>query len=146
MNGMLSDDIKTQLISLRGFRRLLSAERNPPVKQCIDCGAVPLFVQFLQRNDCNELQFEAAWTLTNIASTDHTRVVVDYGAVPFLANLLASINPDVREQSAWCLGNVAGDCATLRDVVLQSGALMPILANIQQPASLSLLHFIIKFM
>eukprot|EP01041_Mallomonas_annulata_P011890 gene11890-24914_t len=140
MEGLKSLDANSQLLSLRGFRRLLSSERNPPVQESIDCGAVPLFVTFLQRNDSPELQFEAAWALTNIASTDRTSLVVECGAVPFLAQQLASSNPDVREQCAWCLGNVAGDGADLRDVVLASGALAPLLANIQQPASLSLLR------
>ena len=46
----------------------------------------------------------------------------------------------MREQSAWCLGNVAGDCAALRNVVLDSNAMAPLLANIQQPATISLLR------
>eukprot|EP00607_Mallomonas_marina_P008971 CAMPEP_0182416692 /NCGR_PEP_ID=MMETSP1167-20130531/1064_1 /TAXON_ID=2988 /ORGANISM="Mallomonas Sp, Strain CCMP3275" /LENGTH=545 /DNA_ID=CAMNT_0024589699 /DNA_START=38 /DNA_END=1675 /DNA_ORIENTATION=+ len=140
MSGLTSEDSSTQVSSLRGFRKLLSAEKKPPVQECIDCGAVPLFVTYLQRNDNTELQFEAAWALTNIASTDLTRLVVDCGAVPFLSQLLASPNPEVREQCAWCLGNVAGDGAELRDIVLKNGALTHLLANIQQPANLSLLR------
>mmetsp|Transcript_30994 Transcript_30994/g.54385 ORF Transcript_30994/g.54385 Transcript_30994/m.54385 type:complete len:312 (+) Transcript_30994:723-1658(+) len=35
---------------------------------------------------------------------------------------------------------MAGDCAELRDLVLEAGALEPLLANVQQPASLSLLR------
>ena len=97
-----------QVSSLRGFRKLLSIEKNPPVQECIDCGAVPHFVACLQRVDSMELQFEAAWAVTNIASTDRTRLVVECGAVPHLIQLLSSPNADIREQSAWCLGNVAG--------------------------------------
>ena len=46
----------------------------------------------------------------------------------------------MREQSAWCLANIAGDGAEMRDIVLRSGALQPLLKNIQQPANLSLLR------
>lgn len=96
--GLHSHDVTVQVESLRGFRRLLSLEKNAPVQQCISCGAVPLFVAFLQRNDSSELQFEAAWVLTNIASSDETEVIVTYNAIPHLVNLLLSPNADIREQ------------------------------------------------
>ena len=47
------------------------------------------------------------------------QVVVDYDAVPLLVQLLMHANADIREQCAWCLGNIAGDSSALRDVVLQ---------------------------
>ena len=58
LQGLKSNDVAVQVVSMRGFRRLLSCERNPPVQQCIDHGAVPYFVTCLQRHDCTDLQFE----------------------------------------------------------------------------------------
>ena len=66
-------------------------------------------MQLLGAVENPKLQFEAAWALTNIASTEHTRVVVDHNAVAPLAMLLRHADPNVREQSIWCLGNIAGD-------------------------------------
>jgi len=96
-------------------------------------------VHALQCGDRIDLQFEAAWALTNIASTERTSVVVESGAVPHLTQALLSACPNVREQAAWCLGNISGDGPSYRDCVLDAGGLEPLLKNISQPANDSLL-------
>jgi len=124
---------------------MLSVEQNPPVKEILECGALPYFVTLLTRNDVTpdevtfKIHFEATWALTNVASTEFTRTVVDCNAVPHLVKLLLSGSPDVREQSAWCLGNIAGDSPELRDIILQSGGMAPLLQNVANPSSDSLL-------
>lgn len=131
-------DDATLLECARGFRKILSVEHNPPVYEVLESGILPAFIQMLQLNDKPKVQFEAAWALTNIASTEETKAIVDAGAVPHMAQLLSSPSAELREQCAWCLGNIAGDSAALRDVVLNSGALQPLLQNIEQPANNSL--------
>uniref|UniRef100_A0A7S1XWA2 Importin subunit alpha n=1 Tax=Phaeomonas parva TaxID=124430 RepID=A0A7S1XWA2_9STRA len=126
--------------AVRAFRRLLSAESKPPVLEVMEAGVLPKLCAFLGVIDDPELLFEAAWALTNIASTDYTNVVVDGGAVEPLVELLMHYAPNVREQAAWCLGNVAGDSTRFRDFVLKHNALQPLLVNIMNPASPSLLR------
>lgn len=131
-------DDATLLEVVCGFRKMLSVEVNPPVNEVLSSGVLPAFVQMLQLNDKPKVQFEAAWALTNIASTDQTKAIVDAGAVPYFTQLLSSPDAEVREQCAWCLGNIAGDSASLRNIVLTSGAMQPLLQNIVQPANKSL--------
>jgi hypothetical protein len=142
VTGIMSMEANTQLEATTSFRKLLSIERNPPIQQVIDAGVVPRFVEFLQIDGNPPLQFEAAWALTNIASgtSDHTRVVIDKGAVPIFCRLLLSPNDDVREQAVWALGNIAGDSPQCRDMVLQSGALSSLLMQLRENSKLSMLR------
>lgn len=97
-------------------------------------GVVPLLVEFLKQHDRPEMQFEAAWVLTNIVSgtTEHTEVVIRCGAIELLCGLLLSPNDDVCEQAVWALGNISGDSPHCRDLVLNAGAMMPLLAVLRR--------------
>ncbi|EKX35427.1 hypothetical protein GUITHDRAFT_79857 [Guillardia theta CCMP2712] len=130
--ALYDPDEQVQEQATREFRKLLSIERNPPIQQVIDAGVVPRFVEFLSNWQSPNLQFEAAWALTNIASgtSEHTHVCVEKGAIPMFVQLLNSPNDDVREQAVWALGNIAGDSAKLRDMVLGQNALMPLLRQL----------------
>ncbi|KAI7733487.1 hypothetical protein M8C21_033727 [Ambrosia artemisiifolia] len=134
--GLYSDDSSMQLEATTQF------QRSPPIEEVIKTGVVPRFVQFLMREEYAQLQFESAWALTNIASgtSEHTKVVIDHGAVPIFVKLLASSSDDVREQAVWALGNVAGDSPKCRDLVLAEGALQSLLALLNANAKLSMLR------
>lgn len=139
---LLSDDPQAQFNATQQFRKLLSIENNPPIQEVIQAGVVPRFVAFLKEINRPDLQFEAAWVLTNIASgsADQTRVVVEQGALPIFVQLLQSPNDDVREQAVWALGNIAGDSPNFRDLVLQSGGLNPIMTVLRESEKTSMMR------
>jgi hypothetical protein len=103
----------------------------------MEAGLVSVFVQMLECDDMPDLQFEAAWALTNVASgsSDQTLAVAQSGAVPQFVRLLSHPRADLQEQSVWALGNIAGDSPELRDYTLEAGVLAPLLHFLTDPAS-----------
>ncbi|KAK9139154.1 hypothetical protein Scep_008835 [Stephania cephalantha] len=140
VEGVYSPNPMLQLKSTTQFKKFLSNEFGRT--EVIKTGVVPKFVEFLRRNEFPQLQHEAAKVLANIASgaSEQTRVVIDAGAVPMFVKLLVSSNYGVQIQALWALGNVAGDSAACRDLVLDCGALMPLLAQLNESSKLSMLR------
>ncbi|PHT50767.1 Importin subunit alpha [Capsicum baccatum] len=141
--GVWSDDSSMQLEFTTYFQKLLSiGQTQSSYIEVIQSGVVPRFVEFLARDDYPQLQFEAAWALTNIASgtSKNTKVVIDYGSVPIFIKLLSSPSDDVREQDVWGLGNIASDSPKYRDLVFGHGALVSLLAQFNEHVKLSMLR------
>ena len=136
VRDMMSRNPAFQLQATQSFRVLLS-EQTPSIMAVVACGAVPWFVEFLTRNDAPDLQFEAAWSLTNIAAgtTRETAAVVEAGASPRLIALLESSADNVREQAIWALNNIAGDGPACRDLLLGLGVLAPLLRLLNDDAN-----------
>lgn len=70
-------------------------------------------------NDADDARFLPRLSTLQIASgtTQHTRYVIECGAIPIFVRILMSPSEEVREQAVWALGNIAGDHPTTRGVV-----------------------------
>lgn len=51
VQSLYSEDPTHQLQATAQFRKVLSREKNPPIKEVISCGVVPRFVEFLRSPD-----------------------------------------------------------------------------------------------
>lgn len=137
-----SNDPARQLEAAVEFRKLLSIEKNPPIQTVINAGVVPRLVALLGCVQHETLQFEAAWTLTNIASgtSEHTQHIINHGAIGAFIQLLLSPNAEVREQAVWALGNIAGDSPHFRDYVIQAGGVPGLLSVFRSDAKISMIR------
>ncbi|KAF8772781.1 hypothetical protein HU200_005367 [Digitaria exilis] len=83
---------------------LVAFQQNPPIQEVINCGVLPCLVRLLSREDYPELQFEAAWALTNIASgTSENTMLVVKPALLVLRQLIHSEDKDVLADACWAL-------------------------------------------
>jgi len=141
LEAIKKEDKASRLAATKSVRKLLSTPANPPVQEVVDAGFIPYLCKFLQMTGENMLQFEAAWALTNIGSSDLTYTLMEAGVLPHLVPLLRVEDPQLREQAAWCLGNIAGDRVEYRDMILDSPVILDSLVlNLQHPANISMLQ------
>ncbi|XP_061065440.1 importin subunit alpha-8 [Eubalaena glacialis] len=142
INGVNASDPELCLQATQAARKMLSREKNPPLKLIVDAGLIPRLVEFLKSSLHPRLQLEAAWALTNIASgtSELTRAVVDGGAIQPLVELLSSPHMTVCEQAVWALGNIAGDGPKLRDNVILSDAIPHLLTLVSSSIPVTFLR------
>ena len=63
-----NDDILEQHRGMIGMRRILSIAENAPIQAAIDAGIIPKMITYAKQSDFPQLQQEATWALTNVAS------------------------------------------------------------------------------
>ena len=73
-----------------------------------------------------ELQLEAAWCITNLATGMHEDTMkVLKASSSYLITYLSGQNVQLQDQCAWALGNLAGDSQECRDILRAQGIIVP---------------------
>jgi len=124
------------------FRKQLSLEKDPPIQEIINLGIVPRLMQLCTFQGHPNIQYEAAWALTNVASgtKEQTKVVIDNHGIEVFVQLLSAQDVKVSEQAIWALGNISGDSTDARDLVLSKGAMVPLIQLINRSTKMSVLR------
>ncbi|XP_048775162.2 uncharacterized protein LOC125679741 [Ostrea edulis] len=80
------------------------------------------------------LQLEAAWCITNIsAGTSDQSMIICKQVAPYLVTYLSSGVHQLQDQSAWTLGNLAGDSTECRQILQAQGVIPPLVQLLQSP-------------
>ena len=107
-----SEEIK-QVHGTMCIRILLSQPQNPPYKEIIDYDVVPILLSFFNKKNNEKLQFEAAWAVTNLCSSNNDGIceyVCKCNAIEAFGHLLKTTKHfEIMEQAVWGLGNIAGE-------------------------------------
>ena len=122
--------------ALGQLRQLLCTE-DPPVSQALGLGVMERLCALLQPGVDPTLALEAAWCVTNIASSGLTDAEAQHvlGASPLLIGHLGnSAAPEMQCQVAWSIGNLAADSDTCRANLRSGGAVPPLIAALGSPA------------
>ncbi|KAJ3441045.1 importin subunit alpha-4 [Anaeramoeba flamelloides] len=140
VNQLSCENPQLQFQATQQIRMILAIETDPPIDQVVSYDIIPTLVNFLRQSKNEALQFEAAWTLTNIASgtSKHTELIVKSNTIPVFVELIRSSNEKTQEQAIWALGNIAGDCVEYRDLVLSFDTVNYLICIIRTTKNLSL--------
>ena len=128
--------ITTSAEALGQLRQLLCTE-HPPVSQVLGLGVMEQLCALLQPGADPALALEAAWCVTNVASSGLTDGEAQHvlGASPLLIGHLGnSASPEIQCQVAWSIGNLAADSDTCRATLRSGGAVPPLIAALGSPA------------
>ncbi|KAJ6232378.1 importin subunit alpha-4 [Anaeramoeba flamelloides] len=113
VNQLTCENPQLQFQATQQIRMILAIETDPPIDQVVSYDIIPTLVNFLRQSKNEALQFEAAWTLTNIASgtSKHTELIVKSNTIPVFVELIRSSNEKTQEQAIWALGNIGKNAA-----------------------------------
>jgi len=135
VEGCYTEHSAAHLECTTKIRELLSFATNVPIEQVMASGVVPRMIDFLSFRDAPKLQLEALWVLTNMASSDNPRYtaqIVTSGGIPPIIAVLQNSSYPLQEQALWALGNIAGESAEMRDLLVSEDTCLASLVTVSR--------------
>eukprot|EP01029_Cantina_marsupialis_P018527 TRINITY_DN4266_c1_g2_i2.p1 TRINITY_DN4266_c1_g2~~TRINITY_DN4266_c1_g2_i2.p1 ORF type:complete len:434 (-),score=76.08 TRINITY_DN4266_c1_g2_i2:714-2015(-) len=124
--GLESGNITIQHKSILRARKLLSfaARSDEIAADFVKEDMIRPIVELLKSNNA-DIQFEAAWAITNVCSTSYAKYVAILGGIPLIIDLLIRPSSDMllKDQCVWCLGNMVGDSEKHCSHVIESNGI-----------------------
>eukprot|EP01016_Furgasonia_blochmanni_P009265 TRINITY_DN13835_c0_g1_i4.p1 TRINITY_DN13835_c0_g1~~TRINITY_DN13835_c0_g1_i4.p1 ORF type:complete len:531 (-),score=92.78 TRINITY_DN13835_c0_g1_i4:61-1593(-) len=137
--------------TVKELRTIISEDSEGPFKECVAADLVPVLISLLNPGyeAFFDIQYEAAWCLSNIASGDTTHILylIREGMLNTFVSLLNHQNTAMLEQVIWGLSNLTGDVHDIRMKVLECGIvpqLIRILKNEKTPNLLRVCSWMIS--
>ena len=128
INSLINTNKRIVLMGIYGIRKLLSQSMDFPIENIMNSKAVSYIIQCLYFQDCPQIQYEAAWALTNMctSSHDHIRTIIEKGCLKGLGHMMSSTISEVKEQAIWAIGNISADSAEYRNLIVENSLLVPL--------------------
>ncbi|KAI9469915.1 MAG: armadillo-type protein [Benjaminiella poitrasii] len=119
-----SDSYDLRQVAIKNIRRYLTQNISlSRIEIVFDLGIDDLIKDILEAPGYDELKYEAAWIVTNLAygTREHTSRLVDSGVINSLVYCFRNTeNFRVKSQAAWALANVSIESPSYRERMAQS--------------------------
>lgn len=133
LESFQAPDNNSLLYIAQAIRKLLCNKEKNYVSDVCNTVVLQHLPSWLSREDHSQLQYEAAWICTNIASSEQCDLLTKIEAIGPLVNLLRSSRQEIRGLSAWSLGNIAANSTAERNLLMSYNALDLLVLALQTP-------------
>lgn len=114
------------------LRKTISGVDEPPVTELLETNILAFLSQLFNFADtCEEvraMKLESLWILTNLAYGDQNDIQKlfdpQYGVFEIINNVLSSDDQAMIEQILWLIGNISGENAYFRDIIMHNTTLL----------------------
>ena len=142
LDAMHSDSEQQHLMAAQGIRKILILDDLPIVKEIVDAGVLKFLMNYIQRFDYPQLQYESSLIIAFIACVKvHLNTIANSGGLQLLIQLLISSNEGTRVNAVWALKSIIADSVLNSNVIFHSQGLPLLIECLRNSKSLSMIEY-----